>query len=654
MQLSALRDTILNEDARPQRDTRGAPGSDLIPQNERDLFVEEFEKDAQFFQLFFLLLNRCCPIRNVDLVWVEHDVSGRLDMRRLGITGALARPGSRPLGCGRQNPHPTFCNIINDYGRHETQACGVSDAAADELISLTGKTEVYRCHFGLIDIAVPVIVSGQHIATLFAGQVLREAPSEEAFVQVSKDVARLGYVDLTQLKHAYWRVPVVSEEDIRNMIEILEEFSDYIAHSWLRLAAAVREQRRKGRELRLARKEFAYHALEGDEAGRAGLAEMRELVRKIGFTRPPNRVMVVRFDAREEHQVPAVPFELSVAAARQAIEEACEKLDNVVAAHLQRTGTCVFFHEAPTESGRAGEFCVHRLANRLLHAIRECCELPARIGVGSAKDDWCDLAQSYREACSALAASPRVVATYRESAGSFGELFQKSEQVCRLVAERKLEEAKSAIQSLPSLVAHHLGSDGEGSTSARLFFCCALESLCFTARELGCETDAIVAAGSVANDDFQHAADILQLQEIWLRSADRILEEIGLLYSGKRKKIVERACLMIDHHLRNGAPSQPLSISTIASALGVSTSHMSRMFKRVTGQTFESYLMTKRVELAKRLLLDPLHNVSQVARRCGFSDASYFARVFRRIVGCSPTSYCQDPLGQCTTRWVSH
>ncbi len=54
--------------------------------------------------------------------------------------------------------------------------------------------------------------------------------------------------------------------------------------------------------------------------------------------------------------------------------------------------------------------------------------------------------------------------------------------------------------------------------------------------------------------------------------------------------------------------------------------------------------MTRRVELAKRLLLDPLHNVSHVAQRCGFSDASYFARVFRKIAGCSPTDYCRDPL----------
>ena len=629
-----------------QRDVRAAwrsaPGSDLVPRSERDLFVERFEKEAEFFQLFFLLINRSCPIKNVDLVWVERDPSGRVGLRHVGITEALAGHGSRLLGCSRQSPHPAFCNIINDFGRHEAESCSISDTAAEELIRTTGKTQVYRCHFGLVDIAVPVKVNGQHIATLFSGEVLCEPPSQEGFAQITKDVARLDYVDPKQLEQAYWQVPVVSEEDIRNTIEILERFADYIANSWLRLAEAVGERDRKDRELRIAHKEFAYHVLEGEEATRAGLEEMHELARRIGFTRPPNRVLIVRFDTAEEGQVPVGSFDLSLASAQRAIEELCEKLDNVVAAHLRKRGICVFFHDAPTARGRSSEFYAHRLVNRILHAIKECCELPVRIGVGGAKSDWCDLTQSYREACTALAGSSAVVATYRRPQGSFKELSGYSEKISRLLTERKLEEAKSAIGSLPGLVGQSLGSDTEGFASAKLFFSSTLDSLCFTARDLGCDTGHVAALCSAANDDFQRASDVLQLHEIWLRSAAGILEAVRLLYSGKRKKIVERARLMIEHQLQHGA--SPPSMSTIASALGVSVSHMSRTFKRGTGQTFESYLTTKRVELAKRLLLDPLHNVSHVAQRCGFVDASYFARVFRKIVGCSPTEYCRDPL----------
>ena len=175
---------------------RSAPGSDLLPDRERLLFVEQFEKDIGFYQLFFLLISRSLPIRNVDLVWAEQGPLGRTGRRHLGITEALDSPSSRLLGCLNQNPHPAFCNVINGNGCHEAESCGLSDKAAEELVRQTGKSQVYRCHFGLIDVAVPVMVNGQQIATLFTGQVLRTPPSRDGFVQITKDVAKLSYIDL--------------------------------------------------------------------------------------------------------------------------------------------------------------------------------------------------------------------------------------------------------------------------------------------------------------------------------------------------------------------------------------------------------------------------------------------------------------------------
>jgi AraC-like DNA-binding protein/ligand-binding sensor protein len=606
------------------------------------LFVEQFEKDVQFFQLFFLLIRRCCPIKNIDLVWTEHGPTGRVGLRHLGITEALASPHSRLLGCCEQNPHPIYCNIINDYGRHEEESCGASDRIAEERIRRSHTTQVYRCRFGLIDIAVPVIVNGQHIATLFTGQVHRSAPTAEEFVQISKDVARLDYVDLAQLERAYWDVPVVSEEEIRNTIEILEGFAAYLANSWVRLAETVSERRRKDRELRLSRKEFAYHALEG---ARGGADEMRDLVRKAGFTRPPNRVLVVRLESAEggDDAAQEASSDLGLASVLQAIEELSDKLENVAAAHLSKSGICVFFHDSPAARGRVRDLPAQRLANRILHAVWERCELPVRIGIGGAKDDWPALAQSYREACTAIAGSRAAIAAYQQRKHSLKELSTRSEQISRLVAQRKLEEARTVIESLPALVSRCLGTRQEDLASAGLFFSFALESLCFAARDLGCDAETIASLGGGAGEELRAASDLLQMHRTWLRAAGSILQEARLLYSGRREKIVGRARRMIEHHLEQGSRQQ-LSLSAIAAALSVSPGHLSRVFKREARQTFESYLTARRVELARRLLLDPLHNVCEVAHRCGFADASYFARVFRRVAGCSPRQYREAPL----------
>jgi AraC-like DNA-binding protein len=167
--------------------------------------------------------------------------------------------------------------------------------------------------------------------------------------------------------------------------------------------------------------------------------------------------------------------------------------------------------------------------------------------------------------------------------------------------------------------------------------------MCVTARKLGCACDAISGLRDAANVEVDRATSIFEIHEAWRRFAAGILDEAARLYSPKRQKLVERARRMIAHNLED-AWGKNLSMSGVASELGVSASHMSRTFKRETGQTFEQYVIAKRMEMARRLLLDPLHNISEVARLCGFSDPSYFARVFRKFTGCSPSEYCADPL----------
>jgi AraC-like DNA-binding protein/ligand-binding sensor protein len=621
-----------------------APGSELLPSGERQLFVEQFEKDVRFFQLFFLLIKRSCPIKNVDLVWVEHGPSGRAGLRHLGITEALASPNSSLLGLRQGNPHPNFCNLINGYGRHEAETCGRSDKAAEESIRDTGKTQVYRCHFGLVDIAVPVIVGGQHIATLFTGQVLREPPSQEGFQRIARDVAGLPHIDLKQLERAYWEVPVVSEDDIRNTTEILEGFAEYMANAWQRMAETVKERRRQDRELAISRKEFAHYALESSPAATASPEEMRELARKIGFTQPPNRVLVLRLESEEDGPAAGGSLDLSLASALQAIEDLCDKLDNVVAVHLWKTGICVFLRDAGSPRAHSAEFHAHRVATQILHAIRERCDLRVRVGIGGVGKNWGDLAQSYREACTALAGSPAAVATYVRPTGSFKELSRLSEQICRLVKERRLDEARSAIVSLPMQMSRRLGSRADDLVAARTFLSAALEALDFTVRGLGCDRAAVAGLCGQAQEEFRRASNVLQLHEIWVHSGSGLLDEVRRLFSGKPKKLVYRASQMMERLLERGATPRQLSIREIAAALGISTSHLSRLFKRETGQTYEHYLMGRRVELARRLLLDPLQNVSQTAQRCGFTDPSYFARVFRKVAGCSPSEYCRSPL----------
>jgi AraC-like DNA-binding protein len=63
------------------------------------------------------------------------------------------------------------------------------------------------------------------------------------------------------------------------------------------------------------------------------------------------------------------------------------------------------------------------------------------------------------------------------------------------------------------------------------------------------------------------------------------------------------------------------------------------MFKKATGLNFTEYLSRVRIEKAKNLLLNPNLRISEIAFEVGFQSLTHFNRVFKKIVGQSPTDY---------------
>lgn len=84
---------------------------------------------------------------------------------------------------------------------------------------------------------------------------------------------------------------------------------------------------------------------------------------------------------------------------------------------------------------------------------------------------------------------------------------------------------------------------------------------------------------------------------------------------------------------------KPLTLEDTASAVGISKTYFSRLFKAKTGFGFSDYLAQVRVSEAARLLTDTGLGVTEIALRCGYGDSSYFATVFRRYKGMTPVKY---------------
>jgi AraC-like DNA-binding protein len=84
---------------------------------------------------------------------------------------------------------------------------------------------------------------------------------------------------------------------------------------------------------------------------------------------------------------------------------------------------------------------------------------------------------------------------------------------------------------------------------------------------------------------------------------------------------------------------QAMTVRELADRLHISPCYFCKLFRKQTGLTFTEYRTQLRVEAAKRLLLNRQMRVSEVAFEAGFDSIPYFNRVFRRLVGCSPTQF---------------
>lgn len=82
-----------------------------------------------------------------------------------------------------------------------------------------------------------------------------------------------------------------------------------------------------------------------------------------------------------------------------------------------------------------------------------------------------------------------------------------------------------------------------------------------------------------------------------------------------------------------------LSMQDLARTMNYSEAYFCKLFKQCFNKNFTSYLTEYRVNEAKKMLEQPTVNVKEIGKAVGYADSNYFAKVFKRITGQSPTEY---------------
>ena len=85
--------------------------------------------------------------------------------------------------------------------------------------------------------------------------------------------------------------------------------------------------------------------------------------------------------------------------------------------------------------------------------------------------------------------------------------------------------------------------------------------------------------------------------------------------------------------------SKDISLDNIAASANISKSECCRSFKRILKMTPFEYLMEYRVLKAKELLLKSQEPISNIALDVGFNGISYFGKIFKKYLSCTPSEY---------------
>ena len=135
-------------------------------------------------------------------------------------------------------------------------------------------------------------------------------------------------------------------------------------------------------------------------------------------------------------------------------------------------------------------------------------------------------------------------------------------------------------------------------------------------------------------DEYSNSAILSSLMAlfIYLNRNHSLSGGAALPSEEKKIKMIRRAIVYLEEHYK-----EKLTVEEIAEALHFSKSYLSHSFKEITRYSLISYINLLRCQNARVMLLAG-SSISEAAAECGFSELSYFTRVFKKTLGILPSA----------------
>lgn len=307
------------------------------------------------------------------------------------------------------------------------------------------------------------------------------------------------------------------------------------------------------------------------------------------------------------------------------------------------------------DSETEAERIAHETVTDIMELLEKYSDLEFFIGVGGAVNRLSEIRNTFYEASRALAnrflmegTDKRIVFAERGRSGEPGNEEKKgasdAEKADRVNIEPVLdsESPHKAIESFlrtgttteaEPLLDSIFSAIGEQNTNSLIFLNYITMDIYLSMarflKEIGADiSDAGKECGDI-NDLVNSSKSAAEIRESLKKYLFKVLEIRDSTSAKKYSRILSNAVSYIDDNFAN----EDISLNRVSSYVNISPNHFSTIFSQEMGKTFIEYLIGKRMEKAKELLMTTDMRSSEIAYVVGYKDPHYFSYTFKKTQG---------------------
>lgn len=293
----------------------------------------------------------------------------------------------------------------------------------------------------------------------------------------------------------------------------------------------------------------------------------------------------------------------------------------------------VLFSAEPSLNLEEARKKIHSIGKRIAECVQTYLKLTIRIGLGSLKDNWQEIADSTEEAFLDLLQQTTV-----DTQGEKSMFLSEKEGAIRPIkfyqelAEAIVYSKEEAALSIIEAYFQQLKSVSAVTPAYLQYLCTELWAIfAYSLYSVGIVLDELVP-------DMELQKEIAQIQSQeqlkgWLKNKIHLIATSRHWHENFRHK--EAVDFMIGYAHEHYA--EEISLEDMSKQLYLSRNYLNQIFKKATGETFTNYVIRVRMKKAQALLAEGKYLIYEISEKVGYKNVPYFSTIFKKYNGINPS-----------------